>query len=295
MFTVVAVGKTNAAQLVSYSLEHGPEHDDSFLAGRDFSLSVDHPAHLLLSDGAVVGAVCLMRTQRYIAVRRGRFSILHSILNTKEAYSKLLEVIRQHFSGLDSVYLFVPEKKHDTATYLACLGFHIERFSYVLQNGEAVSAHPHFPDGYSVHPLAPSDGDDISEFARCINENFSGLAGHTDSSPDAIRARFDNEGYVPGGIALLKWNTEAVGTLWVMREQENRNAGELLAFSINECHRGRGLGRALLRTAKGFALRNGLNPLILSVNAENEGALRLYESEGFVRTKTMACCALECA
>jgi GNAT superfamily N-acetyltransferase len=268
VFTVVAVGKTNAAELVSYSLEHGPEHDDSFLAGRDFSLSVDHPAYLLLSDGAVVGAVCLMRTQRYIAVRRGRFSILHSILNTKEAYSKLLEVIRQHFSGLDSVYLFVPEKKHDTATYL---------------------------DGYSVHPLAPSDGDNISEFARCINENFSGLAGHTDSSPDAIRARFDNEGYVPGGIASLKWNTEAVGTLCVMREQENRNAGELLAFSINECHRGRGLGRALLRTAKGFALRNGLNPLILSVNAENEGALRLYESEGFVRTKTMACCALDCA
>jgi ribosomal protein S18 acetylase RimI-like enzyme len=39
----------------------------------------------------------------------------------------------------------------------------------------------------------------------------------------------------------------------------------------------------------------GLDPVVLSVNAENEAALRLYRSEGFVLTETVVCYALDCA
>lgn len=282
------------ARLVRYCAEHGAEHDASYLPGRDFSISPEYPAYLLWQDEAAVGAVVLMRTERYLSVRRGRFSIFHSVPGTREAYAALLGAIRPHFAGLRSVYLFIPEQKHDTAAILAQLDFRIERYSFVLENRGAGVAEARFPDGYTIHPLDPSDRAGLSQFASCLNDTFSELAGHIDSSADDIRAWFDDEGYVEGGICLLMRDQEPVGTFYVMRESENREAGEVGAFGILDRYRGMGLGRSLLRHACSFAAVKGLNPVILSVNAENETALGLYKSEGFVLTETVVCYALDC-
>jgi mycothiol synthase len=283
------------ARLIRYCAEHGAEHDSSYLPGRDFTISPETPAFLLWDHGTVVGAVVLMRTARYLSAGRGRFSILHSVRGTQEAYAELLAAIRPHCSDLRSVYLFVPEQKQDTAAILARLGFHIERYSFVLERGGAVAAEVRFPDGVAVHHLDPSDRVGLSDFARCLNEAFRELAGHTDSSADDIRAWFDEEGYLEGGICLLRRLQEPAGTVWVMREAENRMAAEVGAFGIVDRHRGLGLGRSLLRYACSFAAGMGLDPVILSVNAENEAALRLYRSEGFVLTETVVCYALDCA
>lgn len=289
------VTEASHSRLVRYCAEHGSEHGASFLPGRDFAISPEYPALLLWKDGTVVGAVILMRTRRYLSARRGRFSILHSVLSSQEAYSELLGAIRPHFRDLRSVYLFIPEQKYDTAAILAQLDFHIERYSFVLENKEAVVAEVQFPDGYMVHHLGPFDHVGLSQFAQCLNEAFRKLAGHTDSSADDIRAWFDDEGYVEGGICLLTRNEEPIGTVCVMRDAENREAGELLAFGIVNQHRGMGLGRGLLRYACSFAVGKRLNPVILSVNAENEAALRLYKSEGFVLMETFVCYVLDCA
>jgi mycothiol synthase len=289
------VTEASESRLVRYCAEHGSEHDASFLPGRDFSVSPEHPSFLLWKDGTAVGAVVLMRTKRYLSARRGRFSILHSVLSTPEAYSKLLGAIRPHFRDLRSVYLFIPEQKHDTAAILDQLDFHPERYSFLLERKVAAVGEVQFPDGYMVHHLGPSDRVGLSQFAGCLNEAFRELAGHTDSSASDIRAWFDDEGYVGGGICLLRRGREPVGTVCVMREAENPDAGELLAFGIVNQHRGLGLGRSLLRYACTFAAGEGLNPVILSVNAENETALMLYRSEGFVLTETMVCYALDCA
>jgi mycothiol synthase len=283
------------SRLVRYCARHGGEHDASYLPGRDFTLSAEYPAYLLWQDEAAVGAVVLMRTERYLSLLRGRFSIFHSVLGTREAYAALLGAIRPHFAGLRRVYLFIPEQKRDTAAILAQLDFRVERYSFVLENRGARVAEVRFPDGYTVHPLDPSDRAGLSQFAGCLNETFTELAGHTDSSADDIRAWFDDEGYLEGGICLLMRDGEPVGTICVMRESENREAGEVGAFGIVDRHRGMGLGRSLLRYACSYAAGKGLNPVILSVNAENGTALGLYKSEGFVLTETVVCYALDCA
>jgi len=289
------VSEANESLLLRYCAEHGAEHDASFLPGRDFALSPDHPAYLLLKDRTAVGAVILMRSSRYLSTRRGRFSILHSTLDTHDAYSMLLGAIRRHFHDLRTVYMFIPEDNQNTATILSKLGFHIERFSFVLRTSGPMPAEVEFPDGYMVHHLGPSDSVGISQFAQCLNQAFSELAGHTDSSANDIRAWFDHQDYIEGGICLLRRNGEPAGTVCVMRDAENRQAGELTALGILGQHRRMGLGRRLLRYATSFALRTGLNPVILSVNAENAAALRLYNSEGYVLTETVVCYALDCA
>jgi mycothiol synthase len=292
---VERVTEANEARLISYCAEYGSEHDASFLPGRDLPISAEHPAFLLLQGEAVVGAVVLMRSRRYESVRKGRFSILHSVLGTQEAYSALLGAIRPHFRALRSVYLFIPETKHDTAAILTRLGFRIERSSFVLQSSTAVVEEVLFPDGYAVQHLGPSDQVGLSQFAQCVNEAFCELAGHTDSTAADIRALFDDEGYIEGGICLLRRNQDPVGTVCLMRDAENAQAGELLALGVVNEHRGRGLGKRLLRYARSFAAGKGLDPVILSANAENETALRLYKTEGFVVTETTVCYALDCA
>jgi ribosomal protein S18 acetylase RimI-like enzyme len=51
----------------------------------------------------------------------------------------------------------------------------------------------------------------------------------------------------------------------------------------------------LLRHAVGFAVQNRFGSVVLSVNAENESALRLYQSEGFSVIETMVCYAKDCS
>ena len=64
------------------------------------------------------------------------------------------------------------------------------------------------------------------------------------------------------------------------REYEYAYVSDLVVL---DGHRGRGLGRALLRSAEEHARREGATLLRIAVLARNAGALSLYESFGFER------------
>jgi RimJ/RimL family protein N-acetyltransferase len=56
-----------------------------------------------------------------------------------------------------------------------------------------------------------------------------------------------------------------------------------LGLMVASSHRRRGIGRALLETAAGWARAHGVSKLELHVFPHNEPAIALYESFGFVR------------
>lgn len=62
--------------------------------------------------------------------------------------------------------------------------------------------------------------------------------------------------------------------------------GEIWTIGVRPDRQGRGLGRQLLRAGLARLRSLGIPEIDLSVNARNEHALRLYEDEGFVRTRT---------
>jgi mycothiol synthase len=295
MLTTEPVRPDASAPFLSYCLAHGPEHDESHLPGRDFHLSADFPAYLLREEQEIVGAAVLMRSPRYLRTGKGRLSVFHSVLGSREAYAGLLEALRPHFAGLRSIHLFIPEDRSHVTSILSDLGFRIERYSYVLENPGLAPCEGDFPGGYDALPLTAGDPAGTGQFARCLNDTFSELAGHADLTAKDIRAWFDDPCYLEGGICLLRHEGQPIGTVCVMRESETRRAAEVLAFGIVRPERGNGLGRKLLRYAWTIAHRHGLRPVMLSVNAENETALGLYRSEGFVLVETIVCYALELA
>jgi mycothiol synthase len=62
--------------------------------------------------------------------------------------------------------------------------------------------------------------------------------------------------------------------------------GELWSIGVRPDRQGRGLGRQLVRAGVERLRSIGIRDARLSVNGRNEGAAALYESEGFVRTRT---------
>jgi mycothiol synthase len=62
--------------------------------------------------------------------------------------------------------------------------------------------------------------------------------------------------------------------------------GEIGMIGVRPDRRGRGLGRQLLRAGTRYLRSVGAPNVELAVNARNESALALYESEGFERTTT---------
>ena len=293
MAEVIPVDQNNQTRLYDYCKQFGAEHDSSFIPGRDFNLSSEHPSYLLIESDQVAGAVSLMRTEGFLSVGKGRFSIFHAKNGDPGTYSKLLEAIRPHTDDLLSVYMFIPEEKAEVAGILSSLGFQVERYSFILERGGPTLPDPVFPKGIYVYALTPDDQEGIRQFAECINEEFKDLAGHTRSSAEFIQTFFEDQGYIKGGLCLLKKGEEAIGTIGLMHDMDDMAAGEIMAIGILEKYRGMDLGRNLFRYGFNFLINKGLKPVILSVNGENHGAIRLYESEGFKLTETVICYSLE--
>jgi ribosomal protein S18 acetylase RimI-like enzyme len=267
MLKVEPVGRDNLAQFIRYAAAHGSEHDESYLPDEGFAPSQEHPAYMLMQSGEEA---------------------------SYHTYSLLFNAVQRHFAGLDGVYLFLPENRRAAAEALGQLGFAIERYSYVMKIDNVSPAGLVVPEGLTLLPIQASDEHFARLFADAINANFSELAGHVPMTVDLVLEWIEEGTYLEDGIALLLEGRRAVGTVGVMCDSEDHNAGEIMALSVAKEYRGRGLGQLLLRHAVCFATWRGLRPVFLSVNAENRAALRLYQAAGFSVTDMMVCYSRDC-
>ena len=294
MLTVEPVRRDNLRQFIQYAAAYGAEHDESYVPRAGFEPSREHPGYVLLQDGAIVGAVSLMRTPRYVQARRGRFSFFHCIDPSGESYSLLFHAIRGHFAGLDRVYLFLPEARMAAAEAVLQLGFTVERYAHVMKIDNLSPVGVVVPEGLTLQPIRPSDRRAARRFADAVNASFAELAGHVPMHADLVRNWAEEETYLEDGIAILLEGSRAVGTVGVMCDSDDRNSAEVFALSVTKERRGQGLGRLLLRHAVCFATWRGLRPVYLSLNAENSKALRMYLAEGFTVAQTMVCYSRGC-
>ena len=60
-----------------------------------------------------------------------------------------------------------------------------------------------------------------------------------------------------------------------------RKAARVADIVVTPAYQRRGIGRALLNTAKAWAVEHGAQELALSVRAFNAGAMAMYRAEGF--------------
>jgi len=72
-----------------------------------------------------------------------------------------------------------------------------------------------------------------------------------------------------------------VGRVWVGLEHERRSGAWIYDIEIDDAHRGKGYGRALLSAVEELVLRHGSDAIGLNVFADNEIARALYDSSGY--------------
>jgi ribosomal protein S18 acetylase RimI-like enzyme len=73
-----------------------------------------------------------------------------------------------------------------------------------------------------------------------------------------------------------------VGFISTMRRA---NVLEIAGLAVDHDHRRSGVGRTLIRTVVDIARQQGFFAVGLHVSTANEGAITLYDSEGFVATR----------
>ncbi|MBU1049280.1 GNAT family N-acetyltransferase [Candidatus Bipolaricaulota bacterium] len=292
---IARVSDDNTTAYVSYCQRYGAEHDESFLPNDAFVPTDDYPAYLLYSEGRVVGAVGLMRTQPYVGNGKVRLTILHSIQSESEAYALLLAAIREHTGDSNSVYGFLPEAKAEARRYWEALGFEVERFAYLLAYRSETVPDCSVPEEYHLTRLKKSDEVGICDLCNLWNRNYGHQPGFVGADPKRVVGWFDEPEYIPGGALLLLHDSTPVGTAWVGRDNEDADSADVSMLSVHPDYRGRGLGRLLLRKAVEVALSNDLSPVYLSVDAANASAVGLYLSEGFIKDKVMVCYTLAMA
>ncbi|MEM9185548.1 MAG: N-acetyltransferase [Planctomycetota bacterium] len=151
------------------------------------------------------------------------------------------------------------------------------------------------PPGYRLLAWLPDRLDDHAE------AKYESFRGEIDAqifpclaTLSGCRKLMDEISRKPGFLPEATWliqhegvphKPECCGTIQGVRATPRH--GGIQNVGVVAEHRGRGLGRALLCAALLGFRQAGLRRAYLEVTAENAGAVRLYQSAGFRRIKTL--------
>jgi RimJ/RimL family protein N-acetyltransferase len=141
--------------------------------------------------------------------------------------------------------------------------------------------------GFEIREAKPADAAALVELARAV----AAEPGEWLLATDGWRAAAAERRYLRAvrrsahaAVFVAEVPEGVVGRLSVARDPHpaSRHVADL-GLMVAAGYRRRGIGRALLDAAAGWARRHGVSKLELHVFPHNEPAIRLYESFGFVR------------
>lgn len=126
------------------------------------------------------------------------------------------------------------------------------------------------------------DANAVVRLLRGIYVEGRSFVGDGPPRPEALARHFTTDDPDFAGYLVAESDKAIVGWLEVHRSRPARlRHVAMLTLAVAAGHRRRGIGRALLRGSYAWASRRGVEKLALHVRAGNEGAIHLYQSEGF--------------
>lgn len=142
-------------------------------------------------------------------------------------------------------------------------------------------------DTARVRPILEGDAAAYIELLARLDEETNFLLwepGERTLTVDAIRARCKSADRSESLHLVVEHRGELVGFLVGHRGSVRRlrHRADFTMAVLHEHHH-RGIGRRLLEALQVWAIANAITRLELTVMAHNRGAIRLYESAGFVR------------
>ncbi|MFB6840785.1 GNAT family N-acetyltransferase [Streptomyces sp. NPDC056361] len=191
--------------------------------------------------------------------------------------------------GCVEVQISVPADAEAALSMARSLGY-AERSRNMVK--ELAAEPPALPEGVEVRPM--NDGE-YAEWEARAKEGFaqSWIDRGVPEDQARTKAEDSHRRYLPEGLAtpgvaihVVVRDGVPAGFLWTGRIE--LEPGEWAAFvydiEVDEGHRGRGYGRALMLLAERVARETGDTRLGLHVFAGNTPAIRLYESLGYRTT-----------
>lgn len=138
---------------------------------------------------------------------------------------------------------------------------------------------------------------DIHEYSQMLVDMVEEFPKHFSISPVAAAAYSKNEFFNPRMQAELNNNPgsrfvavdEADGkAVGVVITNPAESSLEIYNLFVRPHRRGLGLGVLLLKACEAYAIKTGFDTTALVVSNVNEGALRLYERNGYVQDESVA-------
>jgi mycothiol synthase len=192
--------------------------------------------------------------------------------------------------GRPNLLLGVLPADEASLAFLRATGFafHSTLWDLDLPEGQSIDP-PAWPTGYRARPFERDR--DARPWANLFNAAFADHATPLQIADDAVDSAADDPTIDDADTVLLEdgANGELVGFCATTPERIDGVVGpnaEIWTIGVRPDRQGRGLGRQLLRWGVGRLREVGARHISLSVNGRNEGALGLYLSEGFRRSRT---------
>ncbi len=126
---------------------------------------------------------------------------------------------------------------------------------------------------------------ELQDFERTLDSRIPPGEGVADAYLDVMFRRCRE---YDGVVLVAELDRAVVGFVTVCTryrssepDDDPREHGYISDLVVSATHRGRGIGRTLLRAAEARAREAGARGVRISVKAGNTGALSLYSAEGF--------------
>jgi mycothiol synthase len=140
------------------------------------------------------------------------------------------------------------------------------------------------PEPIDLRPFRPLVDDDA--FLEVNNRAFSWHPDQSGWTADHLRAREAEPWFDADGFLLHERDGRLAGFCWTKVHPATDGdpaLGEIYVIAVDPAFHGLGLGRALTLAGLRHLAESGLGHGMLHVEADNVGALHLYEDLGFTR------------
>ncbi|MBN2797261.1 MAG: GNAT family N-acetyltransferase [Clostridia bacterium] len=267
-------------------------HDESYLYPDDieeFSINEKNPTYLLLENNQIIGCLSLMLMDYFVAGEKTRVRIFHCKNQLLEHYQLLWNAMEALPKEVKKVELFIPDSLPTTIEIFKQLSFEYYRTAYVMVRENQPDVSFQFPEDFSLKTYRTHE--DAKNYAFVRNKAFQFLKGSEVPITEDIVIELSEEPYMlENGIQLLWHNEQPVGVIRMTKEEDHGKEYSFVApIALLPEYQGRGLGYELLKAGIALGEKNNLKNTMLSVNAENRDALKLYFKTGFEVDMALSC------
>jgi mycothiol synthase len=179
-------------------------------------------------------------------------------------------------AGGGHVHLWVPKPTAGHDRLAASVGLRRGRELRQLRRPLPVD----LPWDLVVRPFVP--GRDEAAWLEVNNRAFAWHPEQGGWDLETLRNREAQPWFDPDGFLLHEREGKLAGFCWTKVHADHRPPlGEIYVVAVDPAFRGLGLGRTLVLAGLDYLARRGLTTGALYVDADNAGALHLYEDLGF--------------